>query len=65
MPGTSRRKFMSTIPAALALSGKLSIVWGQTLTEKARVSARPSKASGSIAAGLHPLGLRGERDSLL
>ena len=67
MRGTSRRKFMSAIPAvgALALSGKFGPARAQTLSEKARLSARPSKTGGSITAGLHPLGLRAERDALL
>jgi phospholipase/carboxylesterase len=67
MPSHSRRKFISAIPAAsvLALSGRLDPVRGQTLAEKAHLSARPSKASGSIGTGLHALGLRGERDALL
>ena len=67
MTSTSRRKFMSAIPAAgaLAFSGQLGHIRAQTLTEKARLSARPSKARGSITAGLHPLGLRAERDALL
>jgi phospholipase/carboxylesterase len=64
---TSRRRFMSAFPAAggLALSGQLSTLHAQTLTEKSRLSARPSKATGSIPAGLHPLELRAERDALL
>ena len=62
---TSRRGFITAIPAAgaLALSGRLSRA--QTLIEKARLTARPSKATGSITAGLYPLGLRAERDALL
>lgn len=64
---TSRRRFLSAIPAAgsIALCGPVSRLCAQTLTEKARLSARPSKATGSITAGLHPLGLRAERDALL
>ncbi len=64
MPTISRRGFFSAIPAAgvLALSGDLR---AQTLTEKARLSARPSRATGSVPAGLHPLGQRAERDALL
>jgi phospholipase/carboxylesterase len=65
MPITkSRRKFISVIPAAatVALSCRLS---AQNPRTNARLSARPSKATGSIAAGLHPLGLRADRDALL
>ncbi|MBZ5611541.1 MAG: phospholipase [Acidobacteriia bacterium] len=63
----SRRRFICAIPAAtgLALSGRLSTLRAQSLTEKSRLSARPSKATGSVPAGLHPLGLRAERDALL
>jgi len=42
-PSTSRRKFMSVAGAA-ALSDNLSSGRAQTLTEKARVTLRPSKA---------------------
>jgi phospholipase/carboxylesterase len=64
---TSRRKFMSAIPAAggLVLSGQLHTLYAQTQRDNGRLSARPSKATGSIPAGLHPLGLRDERDALL
>ena len=57
---------MNAIPAAggLALAGQLTL-GAQTPKTNCRVSARPSKATGSIAAGLHPLGLRTERDGLL
>lgn len=66
MPSTSRRTFLRAVPAgALALSSELRQLRAQTLTENARLSARPSKAYGSIAPGLHPLGLRAERDALL
>ena len=64
---TSRRRFMSATPVAggLALSGQLFTLRAQTRMENCRLSARPSKATGSIPAGLHPLGLRAERDALL
>lgn len=63
---TSRRKFLSAFPAAgLSFSSSLAILRSQTLAEKARLSARPSKTTSSIDAGLHPLGLRAERDALL
>ena len=66
MPIASRRRFIAVIPAGvLALSAPHRRLSGQTLAEKSRVSARPSKATGSIAPGLHPLGLRAERDALL
>ncbi len=58
---------MSAFPAAgaLAFSTRLSSLRAQTLTEKGRLSARPHKATGSVAAGLHPLELRANRDALL
>jgi phospholipase/carboxylesterase len=64
---TSRRRFMSSIPAAggLALSGQLHTLSAQTSRENSRLSARPRAATGSIPAGLHPLELRAERDALL
>ena len=64
---TSRRRFINSIPAAggLAVSGTFYTLRGQTSRENCRLSARPSKATGSIPAGLHPLGLRAERDALL
>lgn len=65
MPRTSRRKFMSAVPVGAIFSGRLGRLDAQTLAEKGRLSARPSKPTGSIAAGLHPLGLRAERDALL
>ena len=67
MRDTSRRTFMSAIPAAagVALAAQFSELRAQTLAERSRLSVRPSKATGSIGAGLHPLGLRGERDALL
>jgi phospholipase/carboxylesterase len=67
MPITSRRRFIAAVPAAgaFAFSGSLSRLRAQGLTEKSRLAARPSKATGSIAPGLHPLGLRAERDALL
>jgi predicted esterase len=67
MTRTSRRKFMSAIPSAGAIvfSAELSHVCAQTFTEKALLSARPAKATESITAGLHRLGLRDERDAFL
>lgn len=64
---TSRRRFMSAFPTAggLAFSGRLSTICAQTPAAGCRLSARPSKATGSVSAGLHPLGLRQERDALL
>jgi len=62
MPNTSRRRFIAALPTAGAILNRLG---AQTLTEKSRLSARPSKASGSIRPGLRPLGLRSERDALL
>jgi predicted esterase len=61
---TSRRKFMNAVPAAagLVLSGQL---FAQSSSGGSRISARPSKAKESIPDGLHPLGLRAERDALL
>jgi phospholipase/carboxylesterase len=63
----SRRRFVSTFSAAggVALSSQLQTIRAQTSKENCRLSARPSKATGSIPAGLHPLGLRAERDALL
>lgn len=60
-PSTSRRKFVRAISAAASLP----FLRAQTLSERARLTARPSKATGSIAPGLHSLGLRAERDALL
>jgi phospholipase/carboxylesterase len=62
MPPTSRRSFITVLSAAGAVLKRLH---AQTLTEKSRLTARPAKATGSIAPGLHPLGLRAERDALL
>ena len=64
---TSRRRFMNAIPAAggLAFSGQLYSLRAQSSMGNCRLSARPAKATGSITAGLHPLGLRAERDALL
>lgn len=59
---TSRRRFIAALCASGAVLNGLS---AQTFAEKSRLSARPSKATGSVAPGLHPLGLRAERDALL
>src|SRR5579871_4137694 len=58
-PGILQRDSCSGRPGALRRSSR------PTLTEKARLSARPSRATGSVPAGLHPLGQRAERDALL
>ncbi len=60
----SRRTFLRGIPAmgSLLLSDRLFV---RAEAGNARLSARPSRAKGSIDTGLHPLGLRSERDALL
>lgn len=64
MPGkiTTRRVFLGAIPAA---AGGLLIA--QRIASKAndRLTARPGSAAASTPAGLHPLGLRTNRDALL
>ncbi len=62
----SRREFVGAFSAAggLALCGRPSALLGQGMGS-CRLSARPSKATASIDPGLHPLGLRTLRDSLL
>jgi phospholipase/carboxylesterase len=61
---TSRRRFLAALPAAGSLA-PFGWLCAQTVAEKGRLSARPRKAARGIDTGLHPLGLRAERDALL
>lgn len=63
----SRRRVLRGISAAgsVALSSGLFTIPARGDAGNSRLSARPAKAKGSIEAGLHPLGLRSERDALL